>query len=151
MKIWFLFIFFIFGLNLSAQEYWNREDFEIGNRGIENTWREFSFNWQEQSSFNLPDGSFLHLRNDIQKDQVDMLAVIDQANRSKIKIEVDLGSPLPQRKQEKKVFQFTGNVEARDQNDPFTNPYIYNPFLNSYRQRGGLGTRRYMSPYNYNY
>ena len=151
MKIWFLFTFLLFGMSLSAQEYWNKEDFEIGNRGIENTWREFSFNWQEPSSFNLPDGSFLHLSNEIQKDQVDMLAVIDKTNRSKIKMVVDLGSPVPQRKQEKKVFQFSGNVEARDQNDPFTNPYFYNPFLNTYNQRSGFGTRRYTSPYNYSY
>lgn len=148
MRFPLILILLFFSSGLCAQEYWNKEDFEIGNRGIDNTWREFSFNWQSQSSFSLPDGSFLHLRNDVQKDQIDMLAVIDQTNRNKIQMEFDLGSPLPQRKQERKIFQVSGNFEARDQNDPFTNPYFYNPFLNNFNQRG-LGSRRYISPYRY--
>lgn len=136
--------------NVSAQEYWDREDFEIGNRGIENTWREFSFSWQEQSRFSLPDGSFLHLKNHIQNDQIDMLAVIDQTNRNRVQREVDLGSPLPQRKEkEKKLFEISGDVRARDSNDIFLNPYYPSPFINNYNRRG-LNSRRY-SPYRYDY
>jgi hypothetical protein len=150
MNIRLLFILLFFSAGLTAQEYWNKEDFEIGNRGIENTWKEFSFNWQAPSSFNLPDGSFLHLKDEFQKDEIDMLAVIHKSNRNRVKMEVDLGSPLPQTKREKKVLQVTGSVKAREQDDIFINPYFYNPFLNNYNQRG-LGTRRYTSPYNYNY
>ena len=115
--------------NMSAQEYWDRKDFEIGNRGIENTWREFSFSWQEQSSFNLPDGSFLHLKNHIQSDQIDMLAVIDKTNRNRVQREINLGSPLPQRKEkEKKLFEISGDVRVRDPNDIFLNPYYPKSF-----------------------
>ncbi|MGA8855115.1 MAG: hypothetical protein WB492_13150 [Christiangramia sp.] len=148
MKIRLLFLFLLAGLNLSAQEYWNREDFEIGNRGIEDTWREFSFNWQQQSNFSLPDGSFLHLKDNFQTEEIDMLAIIDKTNRNRVEQKIDLGSPLPQRKKEKKIFEITGDVRTRDQDDIFMNPYYSNPFLNNYNQRG-FGTRRYTTPYNY--
>ncbi|MDR5590621.1 hypothetical protein [Christiangramia sp. SM2212] len=150
MKFRLVFLLLLIGSFAQAQEYWDREDFEISNRSIDNTWREFSFNWQTQSSFNLPDGSFLHLKDNIQSDQIDMLAAIDKMNRNRVQQKVDLGSPLPQRKREKKIFEVTGDIRARDQDDIFMNPYYTNPFLNNYNQRG-FGTRRYTSPYNYNY
>ncbi|CAL67037.1 hypothetical protein [Christiangramia forsetii] len=149
MKLRLLFILLLTGTLAQAQEYWDREDFEISNRSIENTWREFSFNWQAQSNFNLPDGSFLHLKNHIQDDQIDMLAAIDKMNRNRIQQEVDLGSPLPQRKTEKKIFEISAELRTRDKDDIFMNPY-YPTFLNSYNQRG-FGSRRYTNPYNYNY
>jgi len=149
MKLRLLFIFLFVGSFTQAQEYWDREDFEISNRSIDNTWRELSFSWQTKSNFNLPDGSFLHLKNHLQDDQVDMLAAIDKMNRNRVQQEVDLGSPLPQQKREKKIFEISGELRTRDQDDIFMNPY-YPAFLNSYNQRG-FGSRRYTSPYNYNY
>lgn len=149
MKLRLLIILLLVASSAQAQEYWDREDFEISNRSIDNTWREFSFNWQSQSNFNLPDGSFLHLKNHIQDDQIDMLAAIDKMNRNRVQQEVDLGSPLPQRKKEKKIFEISGDFRDRDQQDIFMNPY-YPAFLNTYNQRG-FGSRRYTSPYNYNY
>lgn len=149
MKIRLLFLFLLFGISASAQEYWDRKDFEISNRSIDNTWREYSFNWQIQSNFNLPDGSFLHLNKRIQKEEIDMLAVIDKTNRNRVQQEVNLGSPLPQRKKEKKIFEISGDVRTRDQDDIFMNPYYPSPFLNNYQR--GFGSRRYTTPYNYNY
>ena len=149
MKLRLLILLLFIGSFAQAQEYWDREDFEISNRSINNTWREFSFNWQTQSNFNLPDGSFLHLKDHIQDDQIDMLAAINKMNRNRVQREVDLGSPLPQRKKEKKIFEISGDVRTRDQDDIFMNPY-YPTFLNTYNQRG-FGSRRYTSPYNYNY
>ena len=150
MKLRLLFIFILSGTMAQSQEYWDREDFEISNRNIMgNTWKEFSFNWQAQSNFNLPDGSFLHLKNNVQDDQIDMLAAISKMNKNRVQQEVDLGSPLPQRKKEKKLFEVSADVRTRDQDDIFINPY-YPTFLNSYNQRG-FGSRRYTSPYNYNY
>mgnify|MGYP001400799196 FL=1 len=102
MKIRLVILLLFIGSFAQAQEYWDREDFEISNRSIDNTWREFSFNWQTQSNFNLPDGSFLHLKDHIQDDQIDMLAAISKMNKNRVQREVDLGSPLPQRKKEKK-------------------------------------------------
>jgi hypothetical protein len=134
--------------NMTAQEYWNRKDFEIGNRGIDIEWREFSFSWQNQSNFNLPDGSFLHLKNEFQKDEIDMLAVIDKANRNKVQRQLNLGSPLPQKKdKEKKLFEITGDFKVREPNDVYLNPYYTNPFFNNYYQPV-FPTRRY-SPYRY--
>lgn len=151
MRILYILLFLLTGFSTSAQEfgYWDREDFEIGNRGIQNDWKDFSFNWQQPSEFNISDGSFMHLRNDIQKDQIDMLAIIDKSNRNKITREIELGSPLPQRTREKKIFEVTGNIQARDRNDSFSNPF-YNPFLNNYNQRS-YGVRRYNTPYRYIY
>lgn len=149
MKFYSFIFFLILGFSMEAQEYWDREDFEIGNRGIENTWREFGFVWQTDSSFDLPDGSFLHLKNEVQKKQVDMLAIIDKSNRNKIQREIDLGSPLPRSNKEKKLFEVTGEVRPYDRNDVFHNPYFANPFLNNYNTRG-FGVRRY-TPYRYVY
>ena len=138
-------MFLLLGLTVQAQEYWDRKDFEIGNRAIENSWREIGFTWQTESQFNLPDGSFLHLKNSIQKEQVDMLAVIDKANRNKVQREIDLGSPLPQRKpKEKKLFEISGELRERDPNDIFMNPYFSNPY---YQNRFN---NRY-SPYRFSY
>ncbi|MCH4823750.1 hypothetical protein ML462_11270 [Gramella lutea] len=145
MKLRLLLIFLMCGYFTQAQEYWDKEDFEISNRSIENSWREIGFSWQTESNFNLPDGSFLHLRPDIQKDQVDMLAVIDKTNRNKIERKIDLGSPLPQRKKEKKIFEISGDFETRDPNDNFMNPYFSSPYNQS-----RLNYRRY-SPYRFNY
>ncbi|MCM8570541.1 hypothetical protein NE848_14190 [Gramella jeungdoensis] len=150
MKLFYLLVFFCCAVNVNAQEYWDREDFEIGNRGIENTWREYGFVWQTESTFNLPDGSFLHLKNEVQKKQVDMLAIIDRSNRNKIQREIDLGSPLPKSNKEKKLFEVTGEVRAYDRNDVFNNPYFANPFLNNYNNTRGFGIRRY-TPYRYVY
>ena len=150
MKFRILFVLLLIGSYSQAQEYWDREDFEISNRSIDNTWREFSFNWQEQSRFNLPDGSFLHLKDQFQDDQVDMLAIIDKTNRNKVERKIDLGSPLPQRREkEKKLFEFSGDVQVRDANDPFINPYYQSPFMQNYNGRT-FNSRRY-SPYRYTY
>ncbi len=150
MKLRLSILFLLLGFGLHAQEYWDRKDFEISNRSIDNTWREFSFGWQEQSKFNLPDGSFLHLKNEIQDDQVDMLAIIDKTNRNKVQRKIDLGSPLPYRKEkEKKLFEISGDFQVRDPNDNFMNPYFSNPFIQNYNQRG-FNTRIY-SPYRYGY
>ncbi|MDX1762053.1 MAG: hypothetical protein R3218_07865 [Christiangramia sp.] len=149
MKLRLLILTLLIGPFCQAQEYWDREDFEISNRSIDKTWKEFSFNWQEQSNFNLPDGSFLHLKNDVQDDQVDMLAIIDRANRNRVERKIDLGSPLPQRKREKKIFEISGDFRNRDQDDIFMNPY----FPSSYFQNNNgqnLNYRRF-SPYRYNY
>ncbi len=145
MKLRLFLLFLFIGLSGQAQEYWDRKDFEIGNRGIENSWREIGFSWQTESKFDLPDGSFLHLRDNIQKDQVDMLAVIDKANRNKVQREIDLGSPLPQRKKEKKLFEISGDFRERDPNDIYLNPYFSSPL-----NQNGFNNRRY-SPYRYNY
>lgn len=150
MKLVYLFLLLFTFSSVNAQEYWDRKDFEIGNRGIDNTWREFSFTWQTQSSFNLPDGSFLHLKDNIQDDQIDMLAVIDKTNRNRVQRQLDLGSPLPQAKlKEKKIFEISGDIRLRDPNDIFLNPYYPNPFIQNYN-RGTFNTRRY-SPYRYDY
>ncbi|TRO65148.1 hypothetical protein [Christiangramia sabulilitoris] len=148
MRLKLLFIFLLVGTLGQAQEYWDRKDFEISNRGIDNTWREFSFNWQQQSNFNLPDGSFLHLRNEFQKEEIDMLAVIDKSNRNRVKQQINLGSPLPlQKPKEKKLFELTGEVKVRDANDSFMNPFYPSPFLNNFNRRS-YNTRIY-SPYRY--
>lgn len=150
MKLIYLFLALFTFSSVSAQEYWDRKDFEIGNRGIDNTWKEFSFNWQTQSSFNLPDGSFLHLKNNVQDEQIDMLAVIDKTNRNRVQRELDLGSPLPQAKsKEKKIFEISGDIRARDQNDIFLNPYYSSPFIHNYNGRS-FNSRRY-SPYRFAY
>lgn len=150
MKSIYLILAFLAFSNVNAQEYWDRKDFEIGNRGIDNTWREFSFTWQQQSNFNLPDGSFLYLKNQFQKDEIDMLAVIDKTNKSRIRQEVNLGSPLPQQKpKERKLFELTGEAKVRDPNDSFMNPFYPSPFLNNFNQRS-YNTRLY-SPYRYSY
>ena len=150
MKFRFFLLFLLCGLFAQAQECWDRKDFEISNRSIDNTWREFSFNWQEQSRFNLPDGSFLHLKDQFQKDEIDMLAVIDKTNRNRVQREVNLGSPLPQGKsKERKIFEVSGDFRPRDPNDTFLNPYFPNPFMQSYNQRP-FNPRRY-SPYRYDY
>ncbi|GAA4320738.1 hypothetical protein GCM10023115_47930 [Pontixanthobacter gangjinensis] len=149
MKSPFLLLFlFAFGV-MNAQEYWEREDFEISNRSIENTWREFSFTWQQPSSFKLPDGSFLHLNSQVQDEQVDMLAVIDKTNRNRVERKIDLGSPLPRQKKEKKLFEISGDFRTRDQDDIFMNPYYSSPFIQNNNGRI-LNYRRY-SPYRYNY
>lgn len=150
MKLRLSILFLLLGFGLQAQEYWDKKDFEISNRSIDNTWREFSFTWQQQSSFNLPDGSFLHLKDQFQSEEIDMLAVIDKTNRNKVQRKIDLGSPLPQRKErEKKLFEISGDFQVRDPNDNFMNPYYSNPFMNNYNQRG-FNTRIY-SPYRYGY
>ncbi len=153
MKLKLLAILFFTGFLGQAQEYWDRKDFEISNRGIDNTWREFSFNWQQQSNFNLPDGSFLHLRNEFQKEEIDMLAVIDKTNRNRVQQKVNLGSPLPQQKpKEKKLFELSGDIKVRDQNDSFLNPFYPSPFMSNFNQRQfrPYNTRLY-SPYRYSY
>ncbi|APG59236.1 hypothetical protein [Christiangramia salexigens] len=143
MKIKFFFLFLIACSGLSAQEYWDRKDFEIGNRGIENSWREFGFSWQTESEFNLPDGSFLHLNNEIQKKQIDMLAVISRDQKNKIQRKVDLGSPLSGKEKEKKVFEIKAETRLRDQNDIFANPFYSNDIFN--RNNNGYGLGRYNS------
>lgn len=152
MKIRFI-IFLLLSCGFAhGQEYWNPKDFEIGNRGIENTWRDYGFTWQTDSNFDLPNGNFLDLKDDFQKQQVDMLAVITKTNRNKIQRKVDLGSPLPEREREKKTIQFRTEAVQRDQNDIFNDPLRNNPFYrntNYYNYRG-FGVRRY-SPYQYNY
>jgi hypothetical protein len=148
MKLRFLIISLLLGLGASAQEYWNPKDFEISNRSIDNTWKEFSFSWQNQSNFNLPDGSFLHLKDEFQKDEIDMLAVIDKTNRNKVQRQINLGSPLPQKKdKERKLFEITGDFKVREPNDIYLNPYYTNPFFNNYYQPV-FPSRRY-SPYRY--
>ena len=150
MKLRLSILFLLFSFGLQAQEYWDRKDFEISNRSIDNTWREFSFNWQQQSRFNLPDGSFLHLKDQFQSEEIDMLAVIDKTNRNRVQRELDLGSPLPQRKEkDKKLFEISGEIKVRDPNDAFLNPYYPNPFMQNYNQRS-FNSRRY-SPYRYDY
>lgn len=151
MKFYFFIFILLIGFSASAQEYerWNQEDFEIGKREIGNTWRDYGFVWQSESSFNLPDGAFLHLKNDVQKKEIDMLAIIDKSNRNRIEREIDLGSPLPRVNKEKKIFEITGEVRAYDRNDVFNNPYFTNPFLNNYNNRG-FGVRRY-TPYRFVY
>ena len=142
MKIRFLIILLLISFGASSQEYWDREDFEIGKRSIENSWREIGFTWQTESSFNISDGSFLHLKNYDQKQQVDMLAVIDKTNRTRVERKIDLGSPLPYVQREKKFIEVSVEPRFRDQNDVFTNPYFANPFLNNYNYRG-FGMRNY--------
>lgn len=150
MKLRLSILFLLLSFGSQAQEYWDKKDFEISNRSIENTWREFSFTWQQQSSFNLPDGSFLHLKDQFQSEEIDMLAVIDKTNRNRVQREIDLGSPLPQRKEkEKKLFEISGDFQRRDPNDNFMNPYFPSPFMQNYNQRG-FNARRY-SPYRYGY
>ncbi|TBW26650.1 hypothetical protein [Gramella sp. KN1008] len=149
MKIYSFILLFLLGFSMNSQEYWDREDFEIGNRGIENSWKEYGFVWQTESSFNLPDGSFLHLKDEIQKKQIDMLAIIDKSNRNNVQRKVDLGSPLPKLSREKKIFEVSAEIRPYDRDDVFTNPYFTNPFLNNYNSRG-FGVRRY-TPYRYVY
>lgn len=131
---------------LSAQEYWNREDFEIGNRSIENTWQEVGFTWQTESRFQLPEVNFLDKRIDSQKKQLNMLAILEEENRKKVERRIDLGSPIPRTEKDKKSFEVSLEGRLRDDRDIFTNPYYANPFLNNYYYRG-FGVRRYTSPY----
>lgn len=135
----FLFLLILSG-SVSAQEYWDRKDFEIGNRGIETTWKDFAFNWQMDSDFNLPDGTFLNVDQN-KKQQIDMLAVMEDINSKKNQRTVDLGSPLPGReRKEKRIFEITGNADPR-QRDTYINPYvapILDPYNRSiYRLRSG--------------
>lgn len=116
----------------SAQEYWDKKDFEIGNRGIETSWREVAFNWQLTSDFNLPDGTFLNVDSN-KKQQIDMLAVIDNINAKKQQREIDLGSPLPRREpKERRIFEITGSAEPRP-GDTYINPYVA-PILDPYNR-----------------
>jgi len=152
MRIMYFLLLASIGFQAPAQEfgYWDREDFEIGNKGVQNDWKSLSFRWQEPLQFNISDGSFMHLRNDVQKDQIDMLAVIDKSNRNRITREIDLGSPIPQRTREKKVFEVTGSVKARDQTDSFMNPFNQ-PFQQPLYRHRGFGVRAYQSPFRYQY
>ncbi|MCP9199847.1 hypothetical protein MKO06_08020 [Gramella sp. GC03-9] len=149
MKFKILFFLLFVGLGLNAQEYWDREDFEIGNRGIENSWKEIGFTWQTESKFSLPDGSFLHLKDYNPGQQIDMVAIIDQTNRSKIQRKVELGSPLPYAKKDKKFMEVSLEPRLRDQNDILTNPYYANPFLNNYNYRGFGMQQRYYTRFDY--
>lgn len=143
----FCLLFILCGFTrLSAQEYWNREDFEIGNRSIENTWKEVGFTWQTESRFQLPEVNFLEKKVDVQKKQVNMLAVIDEVNRKKVERKVDLGSPIPREEKDRKTFEVSLERRLRDDGNIFSNPYYANPFLNNYHYRG-FGARRYSTPY----
>lgn len=149
MKAFLLIIAFFAFTSVNGQEYWDRKDFEIGNRGIEYTWKEFSFVWQQESNFNLPDGSFLHLKDQTKQEEVDMLAVIDKTNRNRVQRKIDLGSPLPQKKEkERKIFELTGDVKVRDPNEVFLNSYYPSPFMQNYN--GRLFNMRRYSTIRYN-
>lgn len=130
-----LFVFaLLFSVSVSAQEYWDREDFEISDRHIDASWQALAFGWQKESHFNLPDGTFLNISSDSQKKQIDMLAAINQINEeNKPQRKINLGSPLGETPQkEKKIFEVTGSLDPR--NTPtFINPYVA-PTLDPYNQ-----------------
>ena len=118
------------GFSMNAQEYWDRKDFEIRPNKIENSWKDFGFMWQTESEFILPDGTFKD-HNLIQKKEIDMVGIIKQANSYKPKT-VDLGSPIPNLKKERKTIEFTAETTVRDYNDIFSNPYYASPFQSNY-------------------
>lgn len=149
MKSVLLVITLFISVSLSAQEYWDREDFEIGDRHIDASWQALAFSWQKESHFNLPDGIFLNLSTDTQKKQINMLAAIDQINEEKKpQRKINLGSPLGETPQkEKKLFEVTGSLDPR--NTPtFINPYVA-PTLDPYNS--AYYRLRSNSLYRYNY
>lgn len=141
MKLRLFLLLMLSGSGLIAQEYWDRDDFEIGNRSIESTWIDFAFNWQESQKFNISDGLFLNVQPD-QNKQIDMLAVISNDKRYQNRT-IDIGLPIP--KKEKKVFEFSSQAKIRDQNDIYNTSFNNNPFYRSY-SRNGFNSYRY-NPY----
>ena len=122
----FLFLFSFVG---NAQEYWDREDFEINRNGIENSWKDLGFSWINSSNFSLPEVNFLE--KDVHAPQtVDMVATINRMNAGKPEYELDLAYPLP--RSEKKTFEVTGGLRAYDADDYRNNPIMSNPFYQMY-------------------
>ncbi len=149
MKIRLLFFFFLVCSVASAQEYWDREDFEIGDRNIDASWKALAFSWQKaESHFSLPDGTFLNVSRDAQNKQIDMLATIDRINaENEPQRKIDLGSPLGEREEKKKkFFQISGNTDPRN-SDTYINPFVA-PILDPYNKAYLL---RRNSLYRYNY
>ncbi len=134
----YLLIIFLFSASfVSAQEYeyWNPEDFDIGRKEIGIGWKEYAFNWQIQSDFNLPDGTFLNGDPTGQKKQVDMLAAMDEINRKKNQYTPNFESPLSIPKREKKSFEVQINGYERDDNNTYINPFIAPTLDRNYRFR----------------
>ncbi|AVR46942.1 hypothetical protein C7S20_17690 [Christiangramia fulva] len=147
----FLFVFVLFvSVSVSAQEYWNRKDFEISDRNIDASWKALAFNWQKSNShFDLPDGTFLNISGATQSKQIDMIAAIDRINAEKEpQREINLGSPLGEPKEKKKrFFELTGNADPGKM-DTYINPFVA-PILDPYNR--AYYQLRSNSLYRYNY
>lgn len=150
MKLRLVFLFFLFCSIASAQEYWDREDFEISDRNIDASWKAIAFSWQKSDSkFNLPEGTFLNLSSETQNKQIDMLAAIDRINAEKQpQRKIDLGSPLGESvEKQKKIFQLSGNADPHNM-ETYINPFVaptLDPYNRAYYQL------RTNSLYRYNY
>lgn len=129
IKILGLIIFSMACGSLHAQEFLDQQDFVIGIEHIQPSLSTTDLATSLRSSFDLPDGSFLHLQV-IKRQEVDMLAVITKENSKKPRT-VDIGDPIPKKK--KKAIQLTGTAEALDFDEQNPGMYSPNPFYQRYR------------------
>ncbi|MDT0644281.1 hypothetical protein RM553_15695 [Zunongwangia sp. F363] len=113
MKLRFLFlIFFLAGIfNLEAQEYWDREDFEISNRNISSALMDVAFSWVEEKQFSLPSGEFIN-KDPYERRTVDLKAVLARKkNEREPTVEIDFRFP----EKKKKAIEVSGDTDyARD-------------------------------------
>jgi len=135
MKFSFLFLsLFLFGISsVSAQEYWDIEDFEISNYSIEPAWSDLSFGQQFfKGDFDLPSGEFINV-DDGKRASVDMIGILESQRNMK-KRTVDIGTPLPTTTQEKKkAFEISDNYRLRDSDDVYNDALNSNPYYQNQR------------------
>lgn len=134
MKFRFLFLCLsIFGItSVSAQEYWDMDDFEISNYSIEPAWSDLSFGQQFfKGDFNLPSGAFINV-DDGKRASVDMLGILESQRNMK-KRSVDIGTPLPTTTQKKKAFEISNNYRLRDSDEVYNDALNSNPYYQNQR------------------
>ncbi|MDT0686689.1 hypothetical protein [Autumnicola psychrophila] len=135
MKFRFL-LFFIFSMSIytsNAQEYWDPEDFEIGNREIKSPLLEVGFVWVQEKQFNLPSGEYLN-KDPYVKKSVDLRAVLAQQKNQKPRtVEIDLR--LPQK--EKKAIEISSGENEFSRNQNFS-PNPFYPYGNSFGRQDYL-------------
>lgn len=134
MKFRFLFLslFFFSITSVSAQEYWDMDDFEISNYKIEPSWNDLSFGQEFfKGDFDLPSGEFLNV-DENKRSSVDMVGILEQQRNMK-KRTVDIGSPLPKTTQKKKAFEITNNYRIRDKDEVYNDALNSNPYYQNQR------------------
>ncbi|MDT0677411.1 hypothetical protein [Autumnicola musiva] len=134
MKLRFvLFFFLLTGIfNVKAQEYWDREDFEISNRNISSALMEVGFSWVEEKQFILPDGNFID-KDPYERRTVDLKAVLARKkNEREPTVEIDFRFP----EKKKKTIEVSGDTDytrdsfSRDFNYPYSRGFGNRNYLN---------------------
>ncbi|WP_373056101.1 hypothetical protein [Zunongwangia sp. H14] len=137
-----IFFFFLAGIfNLEAQEYWDREDFEISNRNVSSALMEVGFAWVQEKQFNLPSGEFMN-KDPYERRTVDLKAILAQKkNEREPTVEIDFRFP----EKKKKTIEVSGDTDyARDD---FSRNYYY-PYSRGFGNQNYL---RYGNPNNRHY